>query len=96
MNRAKSGKKKQRDLLHTLCQRTTTTYSGILFITANTPTKRLKILKADEPDNRVLECAIKAKADFIITGNKRHFPFEEFKGSKIVTPREFINSITEL
>ncbi|MDI7261380.1 MAG: putative toxin-antitoxin system toxin component, PIN family [Thermodesulfobacteriota bacterium] len=61
-----------------------------------TPTKRLKILKVDEPDNRVLECAIKAKADFIITGNKRHFPFEEFKGSKIVTPREFINSISEL
>ena len=60
-----------------------------------TPTKRLKILKADEPDNRILECA-RAKADFIITGNKRHFPFEEFKGSKIVTPREFINSIAEL
>jgi putative PIN family toxin of toxin-antitoxin system len=61
-----------------------------------TPAKRLKIIKEDEPDNRVLECAIKAKADFIITGNKRHFPFEEFKGSKIVTPREFINSISEL
>jgi len=60
-----------------------------------TPTKRLKIIKADEPDNRVLECAVKAKVDFIITGNKRHFPFEEFKGSKIVTPREFINSISE-
>jgi putative PIN family toxin of toxin-antitoxin system len=61
-----------------------------------TPTKRLRIIKADEPDNRILECAIKANADFIITGNKRHFPFEEFKGSKIVTPREFINSISEL
>ena len=61
-----------------------------------TPTKRLKILKADEPDNQILECAIKAKADFIITGNKKHFPFEEFRGSKIVTPREFINSIGEL
>src|SRR4030067_1326114 len=60
-----------------------------------TPTKRLKIVKADEPDNRVLECAIKARADFIITGNKRHFPFEEFRGSKIVSPREFINSISE-
>jgi len=60
-----------------------------------TPAKRLNILKADEPDNRVLECAIKVKADFIITGNKRHFPFEEFKGSKIVTPRQFINSISE-
>ena len=61
-----------------------------------TPAKRLKILKADEPDNRVLECAIKANADFIITGNKRHFPFEEFKGNKIVTPGEFIDSISEL
>ena len=35
MNRAKPGKKKERGLLHTLCQRTTSTYSGILFITAN-------------------------------------------------------------
>jgi hypothetical protein len=61
-----------------------------------TPTKRLKIIKVDEPDNRVLECAIKANADFIVTGNKRHFPFEDFKGSKIVTPREFIDSISEL
>jgi len=61
-----------------------------------TPAKRLKIIKEDEPDNRVLECATKANADFIITGNKRHFPFEEFKGSKIVTPREFINSFSEL
>ncbi len=60
------------------------------------PTKRLKIIGADEPDNRVLECAIKAEADFIITGNRRHFSFEEFKGSKIVTPREFINSVSEL
>ena len=35
MNRGKPGKKKQRGLLNTLCQRTTSTYSGILFITAN-------------------------------------------------------------
>ena len=61
-----------------------------------TPTKRLKIVKADEPDNRILECAIEANVDFIITGNKKHFPFEEFRGSKIVTPREFINSISKL
>jgi putative PIN family toxin of toxin-antitoxin system len=61
-----------------------------------TPNKQLKILEADERDNRILECATKAKADFVITGDKRHFPFEEFKGSKIVTPREFINSISEL
>jgi predicted nucleic acid-binding protein len=57
------------------------------------PTKELDLLKADKSDNRILECALKAKVDFIITGNKKHFPFEEFKGSKIVTPREFISKI---
>ena len=29
----------------------------------------------DEPDNRILECALEAKADYVITGNTRHFPF---------------------
>jgi hypothetical protein len=57
------------------------------------PTKGLSIVKIDESDNRILECALKGGVDFIITGNKRHFPFEEFRGSKIVTPREFINRI---
>ena len=58
------------------------------------PTRQLKILQADEADNRILECATKAKADYIITGNKRHFPFEEFRGTKIVSPKEFMNKIT--
>jgi len=61
-----------------------------------TPTRELEILKEDETDNRILECAAKAKVDFVITGNRRHFPFEDFKGSKIVTPREFINHISEV
>jgi uncharacterized protein len=61
-----------------------------------TPTRELEILKEDETDNRILECAAKAKVDFVITGNRRHFPFEDFRGSKIVTPREFINHLSEL
>ena len=28
----------------------------------------------DEPDNRFIECAEAAGADFLVTGNKRHFP----------------------
>ena len=54
---------------------------------------RLFTSSSIKSDNRILECALKAKVDFIITGNKKHFPFEEFKGSKIVTPREFIGKI---
>jgi putative PIN family toxin of toxin-antitoxin system len=61
-----------------------------------TPTKRLSILKTDEADNQILECALKARVNFIVTGNKRHFSFEEFKGVRIVTPRGFIDQISEL
>jgi putative PIN family toxin of toxin-antitoxin system len=51
--------------------------------------KRTLLLSPDEPDNRFLECALAAKADYLITGNSKHFPFAEFKGTQIVTPSEF-------
>jgi uncharacterized protein len=52
------------------------------------PTKRVR-RALDEPDNRFLECAKVAKAHYLVTGNKKHFPFPEFKGTKIVSPAEF-------
>ena len=51
------------------------------------PTKRLDCAP-DESDNRFLECAKKAKAHYLVTGNQKHFPFPEFKGTKIVSPAE--------
>jgi uncharacterized protein len=52
------------------------------------PTKRVR-RALDEPDNRILGCAQAAKAHYLVTGNKKHFPFPEFKGTKIVSPAEF-------
>jgi putative PIN family toxin of toxin-antitoxin system len=52
------------------------------------PTKRVR-RALDEPDNRILECAQAARAHHLVTGNKKHFPFPEFKGTKIVSPAEF-------
>lgn len=45
----------------------------------------------DEPDNRFLECAEAARADFLITGNKRHFP-KRWKTAEIVNAREFLDA----
>ncbi len=42
----------------------------------------------DEDDNKFLECAQEADADFLITGNKKDFP-ESFKETKVVNPVEF-------
>jgi putative PIN family toxin of toxin-antitoxin system len=49
----------------------------------------------DEPDNRILECALEAKAQYVVTGNKRHFPFAQFKGIRIVSPAEFAGFLVE-
>ena len=42
----------------------------------------------DPEDNKVLECAVSAGADYVVTGNLRDFP-AHFQGIKVVSPREF-------
>lgn len=43
-----------------------------------------------EPDNRFLECALTARADYLVTGNKKHFP-KTWEPARIVNAREFIS-----
>lgn len=43
----------------------------------------------DPSDNIFLECANEARVDFLVTGNKRHFP-GYWKGTKIVNCRELM------
>ena len=52
------------------------------------PRKRLKITR-DPDDNKVLECALEARADYIVTGNTRDFP-EKFQDIRIIPPRRFL------
>jgi putative PIN family toxin of toxin-antitoxin system len=54
------------------------------------PKVNVDLIKGDLADNKFLECALEAQADFIITGNTRHFPFKKFQVTRIVTPREFV------
>jgi uncharacterized protein len=53
-----------------------------------TPTKHLEVTP-DPDDNIFLECADAARADYLVTGNQKHFP-SFWKTTKIITPREFI------
>jgi len=46
----------------------------------------------DPDDNRFLECADGARADYLVTGNLRHFP-RFWKKTKVITPREFIGLV---
>ena len=52
------------------------------------PKTKLAII-ADEQDNQLLELAETSKADFIITGNTADFTMENYKGTKIATPKAY-------
>jgi predicted nucleic acid-binding protein len=50
---------------------------------------------ADPADNKFLECALESKADYLITGNIRHFPFKKFHDTQVITPKDFIDLLGE-
>lgn len=43
----------------------------------------------DKSDDNILACAMEAKADYLVTGDADLLELKHFKGTKIVTPREF-------
>jgi len=47
---------------------------------------------SDPDDNIFLECADAARADYLVTGNQKHFP-KFWKATKVITPREFMSLV---
>ena len=58
------------------------------------PTQKLDVIK-DKDDNKLLELAVESKADFIITGNTNDFTMSDYKGTKIVTPKDYWDNYRE-
>jgi putative PIN family toxin of toxin-antitoxin system len=58
---------------------------------AVSPSRRIQIA-TDPDDNIFIECADAARADFLVTGNQRHFP-RFWKQTKVITSREFITLV---
>ncbi len=55
------------------------------------PTTKVNVVKADEKDNMIVECAIDGKADFIVTGDRHLLDLKDYKSTKIITPADFLN-----
>jgi len=56
------------------------------------PTSPLKKNLPDPDDAPFLEVAIGGDAEYLVTGNKIHYPRKYREGIKILSPTEFINS----
>lgn len=55
-------------------------------------TSQVDAIKGMDGDNRILACAVDAKADILVTGDLRDIrPLGVFRGVKILTPRELLD-----
>ncbi len=57
------------------------------------PTERVAVVEKDEPDNRVLECALAAKATVIVSGDSHLRELGSFRGARILGPRVLLQAI---
>jgi putative PIN family toxin of toxin-antitoxin system len=55
------------------------------------PRRKLHVVK-DEPDNRVLECALTGRAQAIVTGDRALLALDAFRGVQLMNLREYLDS----
>jgi putative PIN family toxin of toxin-antitoxin system len=54
------------------------------------PKSKVSAVKDDPDDNKILECALEAKADYIVTYDNHILKMGEFEGIKTISPTKFI------
>jgi uncharacterized protein len=54
------------------------------------PAERVAVIADDPDDDAVLEAALAANADLIISGGSHLLTLAEFRGTRIVSPAEFV------
>lgn len=54
------------------------------------PRRKLNVVKKDPSDDKVIECALEAKASFIVSGDTHLLEIKKYKGIRIISPKEFL------
>ena len=65
----------------------------LLFAKLIEPKQKVDIIKDDPDDNKVIECAIEASSDYIITYDRHLLKLKDYKGIKILKPEEILKII---
>ena len=58
------------------------------------PPRLSEVIKGGHADNRILECAVEASAEYLVTGDRRHLlPLEEHRGARILNAPRFLSEL---
>lgn len=55
------------------------------------PKSKLDVVRNDKTDNKILECAVEGKVDYIVSGDKKHLlSLKKYRDIKILSPQDFL------
>jgi putative PIN family toxin of toxin-antitoxin system len=54
------------------------------------PGQAVQIVTADPTDNKILECALAGKSDYIVTGDRHLLDLGQFEGKRIIKTTDFL------
>jgi uncharacterized protein len=60
------------------------------------PTERTAVVEDDPDDDKFIECAVEAKAQFIVSGNKHLLKLGAHRGTQILPPALFLRLFDDL
>ena len=61
------------------------------------PLRLPEVIEGGHADNRVLECAVAGRADYPVTGDRRHLlPIGEHQGTRIVNAPRFLSVLEQV
>ncbi len=69
-----------------------TSISNLVIVFKTTPW--LQVV-SDDPDNRILECALKAAAGFVVTGDKHLLTLKKYEHIEIITLSTFLTMLQQ-
>ena len=56
------------------------------------PKEKIKVVKEDPDDDRIIECALACSAQFIVSSDKHLLKLKKFRNIKIESPEEFLEN----
>ena len=59
------------------------------------PSEQISVIRADPDDDRILECALEARAGIIISGDAYLLDLGVYRGIRIMNPSEFFQTALE-
>jgi putative PIN family toxin of toxin-antitoxin system len=57
------------------------------------PENGIEEVSRDKDDDKILQCGLEGNVDFIITGDKDLLVLKEYKGMKIINPKDYLENI---